>query len=78
MSPRVETVDGVGISVYFNDHNPPHFHALEAGEEALVTIRDLVVLEGSVASIRTVLAWAETNREALIAAWNSANPENLY
>ncbi|MBX3198250.1 MAG: DUF4160 domain-containing protein [Labilithrix sp.] len=76
--PRVAQVDGATINVYFADHNPPHFHAREAGAQALITIRDLTVLRGAVPSLPAVLAWAEENRETLIAAWNTCNPDKPY
>jgi hypothetical protein len=30
----------MAISIYFADHNPPHFHAICGGHEALVAIDD--------------------------------------
>jgi hypothetical protein len=31
------------ISIYFDDHNPPHFHVLYNEDEALIAINDLTV-----------------------------------
>jgi hypothetical protein len=76
--PRVAQVGGVALYIYFADHNPPHFHALEAGSEALITIRDCTVLRGSVPSLAAVIAWANAHREILVAAWNRCNPSNPY
>lgn len=78
MAPRVETVEGVSINVYFADHNPPHFHARQAGDEALIGIRDLTVIQGGVSSLKSVLAWAAANRATLIAEWNRCNPDKPY
>jgi hypothetical protein len=36
--PRISTFYGIVIEMYFDDHPPPHFHALYAGEEALIVI----------------------------------------
>lgn len=37
---------GIIISMYFNDHNPPHFHARYGDLEILIAIEDFRVLEG--------------------------------
>jgi hypothetical protein len=29
---------GVRIKMYYDDHNPPHFHAEYGGDEALISI----------------------------------------
>lgn len=78
LMPRVAQVDGVSLNVYFADHNPPHFHAREAGVEALIEIRTLAILVGGVPSIKAVIVWAETNRSTLIDAWNTCNPDKPY
>jgi len=36
--PRISAFYGIVIEMYFGDHPPPHFHALYAGEEALIVI----------------------------------------
>lgn len=35
---------GIIISMYYKDHNPPHFHVLYNEYEALIAIGDLRVL----------------------------------
>ena len=37
---------GIVIQVFWQDHPPPHFHALYAEHEALIDIRTLDVIEG--------------------------------
>jgi len=32
--------------MYFDDHNPPHFHAIYAGNEAEIAIEPIEILEG--------------------------------
>ena len=38
--------NGIKIVLYFNDHNPPHFHAMYAEYEALIEINSLSVFRG--------------------------------
>ena len=35
LTPAIATIAGVSIYMYFKDHNPPHFHAKEGGDEAV-------------------------------------------
>lgn len=69
--PVVATVAGVAITLYYNDHDPAHFHALLADDEMQVRISDLAVIEGSLpgAKRRRVLAWAARHQNALALAW---------
>ena len=45
--PEVSRFLGIVIGMFFNDHNPPHFHATYGEHEAAVSIRDGAVLWGS-------------------------------
>jgi hypothetical protein len=42
--PTIAIVDGVKIQMFYDDHAPPHFHAIIGGEEALIAIRSLDVI----------------------------------
>ncbi len=48
--PRVSQFNGIIIAMYYNDHNPPHFHVRYAGHEATIEIDTLDYLEGQAAS----------------------------
>ena len=37
---------GIVIKMFFDDHNPPHFHAEYSGDVALIEIRNLSVFSG--------------------------------
>ena len=69
--PAVALVSGVAITLYYNDHEPAHFHALLAEDEMQVRISDLAVIEGSLPTHkrRRVLAWAARHQDALALAW---------
>lgn len=36
--PRISQFYGITIAMYYDDHSPPHFHALYQGREAEVGI----------------------------------------
>ena len=65
-----------GIKIYINwrDHQPPHFHATYGGQEVIVSIRDLEVLEGSIPSkqLKMLLGWAALRQDELIENWELA------
>lgn len=60
--------------MYFDDHGPPHFHALYGGDEALVGIQTLAVLHGRLPprAHGLVVEWAALRREELQEAWDRA------
>ena len=43
--PAISVFYGILVQMYWNDHAPPHFHALYAEEEVLIDIRTLDVLQ---------------------------------
>lgn len=48
--PRVSFFYGIVITMYFWDHQPPHFHARYAEHQAAIAIGDGTVLVGAAAS----------------------------
>ena len=75
--PRISTFYGIDISLYFFDnrrHHRPHIHAKHQDEEAVVSIPEGELLEGSLppGKLKLVLAWIEIHRDDLVAAWNLA------
>ena len=72
--PRISRFFGIVIKIFYNDHQPAHFHA-EYGEfEALFEIQTLGVIRGELPSRANamVLEWAAGHREELIRDWNLA------
>lgn len=53
------------------DHAPPHFHALYAEYEAIIDIRTLDVIKGSMPrrALSLVLEWASQHRTELLEDW---------
>lgn len=60
--------------MYWQDHLPPHFHAIYAGEEAQIRISDGSMLAGSLpaTAARLVREWAEIRQIELVANWERA------
>jgi Domain of unknown function (DUF4160) len=53
---KLHQIGKVIITVYANDHLPPHFHVIAPDFEALIEIETLAVMAGSLGR-RAVMAW---------------------
>ncbi len=65
-----------GLTVYANDHLPPHFHVVHPDFEALIEIETFAFYAGSrpSAARKDVLKWATANLPVIKAEWNRINP----
>jgi hypothetical protein len=72
--PEISRFYGIVIRMYFNDHNPPHFHAHYAGGEAVINIRTLAVISGRLPAraLGLVVEWGSMHVEDLLALWERA------
>ena len=58
--PEISRFFGIVIRMFFDDHNPPHFHAEYAGGVALIGIRTLAAFSGRLPprAMGLVIGWA--------------------
>jgi hypothetical protein len=65
---------GITIRMFFNDHAPPHFHAVYAEHEALVGIQDGSLLRGWLPrrAQRLVEEWPTLHEDDLVERWAQA------
>jgi hypothetical protein len=65
---------GIVITMYFDDHGHPHFHARHGGRAAKIRVDEIAVIDSSLEErqLRLVLAWAELHREELLENWRLA------
>jgi hypothetical protein len=72
--PEISRFFGIVIQMYWDDHNPPHFHAFYAGEEALVDISTLALFAGRLSprALGLVVEWATLHQQELLADWQRA------
>ncbi len=75
--PRIAELDGVVLTMYFGDHNPPHFHARYGEYEAVLAIDDLQVLRGHLPSSKLTLVrdWAVHKQGMLRDKWAEMQEE---
>jgi len=64
---------GITIAMYFDDHNPPHFHIHYNEYRALMEIQTLNIISGRLpARIRGLVEeWAESNQDILMTMWQA-------
>ena len=58
--PEISRFFGIIILMYYDEHNPPHFHARYGSDTAAMEITSLRVLEGRLPSraLGLVVEWA--------------------
>ena len=68
--PEISSFYGIVIYMYFNEHNPPHFHVKYADFNAIVTIEDGIVT-GSLPrrALNLVYDWLDLHKDELMENW---------
>ena len=69
--PEISRFFGISIRMYFDDHNPPHFHAIYGKREAQIGIDQVNVLEGNLPgrAVGLVKEWADRHKAELHENW---------
>ncbi len=69
--PEISLFFGIVIRMYFDEHDPPHFHAIYSGDEVQVGIDPIQVLNGRLPSraISLVIEWAALHQRELMDNW---------
>lgn len=72
--PELSRFYGIVVRMFFNDHNPPHFHAYYGSDEALFAIETLSLVAGRLPPRATglVVEWASLHQAELMEAWKKA------
>lgn len=74
--PRISIFLGIVIYMYYDDHNPPHFHALYDGVEATLDM-DGNMLGGDIAprAQKLIKEWSLIHRTELMDNWQRARED---
>lgn len=72
--PRISSFYGIVIFMYFNDHNPPHFHAEYGEHQARIVIDSLEAMDAGLPAraLRLVQEWTTLHRDELRRNWEKA------
>jgi hypothetical protein len=77
--PEISRFFGIIITMYFSDHQPPHFHVRYGEWKAQVTIETISILNGTLPPrvFGLVAEWSLVHRDELRENWNLVQNESL-
>ena len=69
--PEISRFFGIVIAMFFDDPNPPHFHARYGNSKVAIRIDDFAVLEGFLPPrvMGLVMEWASIHKKELLQEW---------
>ncbi|MDA2924830.1 DUF4160 domain-containing protein [Acidobacteria bacterium AH-259-L09] len=72
--PEISRFYGIVIKMFFDDHEPPHFHVEYAEHQAVVSIETLALIGGTLPprALGLVAEWTALHQEELREAWQRA------
>jgi hypothetical protein len=72
--PVISRFYGITIRMFYNDHAPPHFHAVYGEHELAVGVDPVMVMSGTAPKrVQTmVLEWADLHQNELLDNWQRA------
>jgi len=78
--PELSRFLGIKIFMYFNEHNPPHFHVEYNEYKASIDIKTFGVMEGKLPSkvLGLVVEWAEDSQDLLLQNWDNIKDTGEY
>ncbi len=78
--PEISRFLGIKIFMYFNEHNPPHFHVEYNDCRASIDIKTFGVMDGKLPSkvLGLVVEWAEDHQDELFQNWNNMKETGEY
>ena len=76
--PTISMFYGIIISMFYNEHNPPHLHAEYQGYKAVFDFEGNL-MKGTFPTKQTklVVAWIEIHQDAIAANWELAQKKEL-
>jgi len=72
--PQISNFFGIIIRMFYDEHNPPHFHAQYGEHKCSIDIRTLGVIEGYLPArvLGLVVEWAILHKEELLDNWHNS------
>lgn len=77
--PEITRFYGIIIKMFFNEHNPPHFHAVYGEYNGTFDLNTLEMTEGDLpAKAKDLIKeWAVQYKNELLKMWNTQNITKL-
>jgi len=78
--PELSRFLGIVILMYFDDHDPPHFHVRYNDFRAVIAIKDLFLIEGELPPrvLGLVMEWAGVHKRELLENWDMIQETGKY
>ena len=72
--PEIARFFGIIVRMFYDDHNPPHFHAEFGDKKAVIDFRGNILLGdlGSRTALRLVREWIDLHQVELVEDWELA------
>jgi hypothetical protein len=69
--PEISLFYGIKITMNWNDHNPPHFHAEYGEYKASMLIKESITDVGYLPNkqLKLIAAWCELHKDELMQNW---------
>jgi len=66
--PEISRFFGIVIAMYYNDHDPPHFHARYGSRKAKILIDPPTLIDGDLPprALGMAMEWAALHRDELL------------
>ena len=77
--PEISRFLGIIITMYYSDHQPPHFHVRYGDSKAQVTIESISILNGTLPPrvFGLIAEWALAHQDELREDWQLVQNEAL-
>ena len=75
--PVISLFYGIKVTMYYDDHNPPPFHAEYNGDRAIIEISKARAIKGSLPAnqLKLILAWCVLHKDELMENWELAKDD---
>lgn len=75
--PVISRFFGISILMYFQEHNPPHFHAKYEGQIGAFNITTGRMIAGKLSpnAVRLIKGWLKLHRDELLLDWQIAQDD---
>lgn len=75
--PEISRFLGIVIGLFYDDHNPPHFHAKYQKFKITIDIKELKVIHGKLPprALGLVIEWATIHKKELLKNWELAKKQ---
>lgn len=78
--PEISRFYGISVYIYYDDHNPPHFHGVYNNQKVIIEIDSLSLIAGKFPprALGMLIEWASIHQTELKEVWKQAeNYEKL-